>query len=288
MLKVYVKAPGHLSRAMFRVAEALRAYAPTHITVVDRVQDADVQVLHVIGSDALTYVSRAPGYAVIQYCFSRLDGGLENWQRLWARSSLTWSYYDLPVALGTRFYRSPLGVDGVFGSTTRSATQPRDYVMTSGYVTGPGAEAIEEVAHAAHAVGLRTVHIGPVPVGLTRPLPSSWTNRFNISDAQLAELYAGARWVSGLRHVEGFELPAAEGLLCGTRPVLFDREDMRAWYTSHGEFIAEPHDRAEIQTQLEAVFARVPGSVTQEEHALLCEQFNWSRIATEFWKRMTA
>ena len=69
-----------------------------------------------------------------------------------------------------------------------------------------------------------------------------------------------------LRRIEGFELPAAEGLLCGARPILFANSSGYDWYKPWGVFIEET-DRAGVIDQLEAIFRRGAQLVTSEERA---------------------
>lgn len=274
-----------MSRAMHRVAVALRRYAPDNIQTVDKPEKADLQVLHVIGADAIEYRSRAPKTATIQYCYRTAGPEHLGWPGFWSRNVAVWSYYNLQTLMPseTVFYHAPLGIDPLF------VEEPRDVkriigVVTTGYVTGAGAEAIEEVMWAAHECGLQIIHIGPKPVGLTRAVPPSWRSMHGITDTQLADIYRHAKWVSGLRHVEGFEMPAIEGLACGARPILFDRADMRQWYDGHAVFINELDDRAALVDQLKTVFQDCPSPVTLPERREVLRKFDWQTIASGFWR----
>lgn len=286
-MKIYVAPPSHLSRAMFRVAKALERYAPDWVQIVKQQRDADLVVLHVIGLDAQLWKPDTP-FAMIQYC----DGpqhpyfNPRSWQKMWNDAALVWSYYDLSPYISSlaKFFYAPMGLDQAF--IPEPILTDRKLVISSGYVNGPGAEAIEEIALAAHNVGLATVHIGPVPTNLTRTLPSSWKYLYDITDAQLASLYAHARWVSGLRFYEGFELPALEGLACGARPILFDRADMRQWYDGHGVFIPECAGISLIQ-HLITVFQNPPEPVSPQERAHIITRFSWRTIVNDFWKRLS-
>ena len=237
-MKVYVDPPKHMSQAMFRVARALKQYAPLDVRIVLDPKEADYQVLHVIGPDALLYRSEARATVAIQYCFisAGFEAHRDAWIDWWKQQRLVWSYYDLsPYVPWPRMYYAPMGIEPATFKLQRGS---RDVgAMTSGYVTGPGAEAIEEVGLAAAKHGMSILHLGPVPETRDKsPMvtPPGWMNLHGVSDHVLAEAYGRSRWVSGLRHVEGFELPALEGLACGARPVLFDRPEMRAWFKGHG------------------------------------------------------
>src|SRR6185295_19074765 len=84
-----------------------------------------------------------------------------------------------------------------------------------------------------------------------------------ITDRQLADVYSQCRFVSGLRRIEGFELPAVEGLLCGARPVLFDTPGYRWIYGDWAEYIRE-ESRESVIEQLVELFKRGARPVTAE------------------------
>lgn len=282
MIRVFLDPnPGQLvSRAMWRVSKALRRYVPRDVCVVDASQEADLHVLHVIGSYPKTAI-RSREYAVIQYCWK--TAGEHDWPAFWNAARLTWSYYSLP--LDQRFYHAPLGVDG---GVFRPNSSVRDVdVVTSGYVAGRGAEAIEEVAEAARWCRRQVLHVGPRDIqGMSSRSEDTWRNAQDITDEELARLYGSAWWVSGLRYVEGFELPAIEGAACGARPIVFDREDMRQWYDGLAEFVPELEDSHEVVDALIDVLSGSPRHVTATEREALLKRFSWEIIAEGFWSRL--
>lgn len=304
-LRVYTRPePSTLSRAMYRVADALERHAPASVEVVRDVRLADLQVLHVIGAGAdERWVKCESGeFVAIQYC---LDGASsasganvacrrDAYSPLWDRARAVWSYYDLAESLnGTPFLLAPLGVDPPFADTVHDETMrdeevgPRDIgVMTSGYVTGSGAEAIEEVTLAAQRVGLTQRHLGPREVqGMTRR-PEGWHAVTGIGDMGLAQLYRRTAWVSGLRHLEGFELPVIEGAVCGARPIVFDRPDMRRWYDGLARFVPESSGEALVEA-LVALFEKGPEPLSLEERREVARRFAWGPIVEKFWEVVT-
>jgi glycosyltransferase involved in cell wall biosynthesis len=252
------------------------------VEFVDDPQEADLELLHVIGPEALSHVTQAKRFAVIQYCTNR---SYDLWQSFWKDAEFVVSYYDLTGVIpeGTRFIRTPLGVDP---KVFHPMADIRDIaVFTTGYVTGPSAEAIEEVARAAESLHLPVAHLGPVPVGLTAPLNSRyWKSHLHISDTELCDLYARSKWVSGLRFIEGFELPVLEGLACGARPIVFDRSDMRHWYDGHAVFVPEVHGQ-ELITILTGLLRQPPPRVSADERQTIVERFSWSTVVRNFWER---
>ena len=282
MMKAYVAPPGHLSQAMFRVSRALARYAPSDVEIVTDPSQADFHVLHVVSRDAIEAIPNAE-YGVIQYCYQ--TAGIGDWLQLWDRSKTVWSYYDLHEVVPERvnFYHAPLGVDPEF---TRDANATKEIgILTSGYVTGHVAEAIEEVVDAAARLNMSVVHLGPPDIAGMARVPANWRNIFGVSDAVLADHYRQCQWVSGLRHVEGFELPVIEGLACGARPIVFDRPEMRYWYDGHAVFLPECAGPSLVNHLVE-VLAHGPDPVSSDERVWVTHRFDWQPIVEGFWERV--
>jgi len=262
---------------MHRVADALERYAPPEIEIVRKPELAALQVLHVIGTNSVEQ-QVAPHQAIIQYCYRTAGGDRAFWMKQWKQARAVWSYYALAFD-SPRFFHAPLGVDG---ELFRDSVRVRDIgILSSGYVSHPAAEAIEEVARAAALVGLTTAHVGPENV-IEHP-PEGWEAYSEIDDSTLVGLYGRARWVSGLRQVEGFELPVIEGLACGARPIVFDRPEMRMWYSGLASFVPQASGELLIEA-LTDVLREVPRSVSSKEREHVLEEFSWQSIVSRFWR----
>lgn len=289
-LKVFLNPVGLHSRAMTRVARALRRYAPPEVQVTDFVPEADLQIHHVIGADYLHGADENQPHAMIQYCWRSAGGNESFWEAAWKRAQLVWSYYDLTQQPGVHgdavnFYHAPLGVDPIFAAAQPDGLVRGIDVMTSGYVSAHCAEAIEEMAEAASLCGLRTLHLGPRNVEGMRRIPANWSAISGITDAELVNFLKRVKWVSGLRQVEGFELPAIEGLACGARPILFDRPEIRQWYDGFGVFVP-PCSGEELVHTLVDVLQGPRQEVGEAERRAVLDRFNWETIATGFWERL--
>lgn len=287
-MKVWLQPPAELSLAMHRVSRALGNHLPTGAELALNESDADFVLLHVIGFQDVPEVvakleARGQKFAIMQYCRGHLR---DEWEKVWSRAACVMSYYDLQPEGRFNFYHSPLGVDPVFVARGQSATESnlRNYsILTSGYVAGPGAEAIAEPVEAAHLAGYQeSVHLGPAPVGMT--VPSYMRLVHGIPDTELAEIYTTCHWVSGLRHVEGFELPAVEGLVCGARALVFDRAEMRQWYGEHAVYVPECSGQ-ELIDLLVPLFHAPPTLVTLSERRAVAARFDWKTIAAGLWER---
>lgn len=288
---VHLAPSGVYSRAMVRIANALTHYAPSHVTITKRPDDAHLRVLYVIAPDAIPFardiVARGQKIAVLQCC--RYLTEAVDWSELWQAADLVWSYYDLSAHAAHydfAFMYAPLGVDPTFvhmGQTVRSIRRNR--VVTTGYVSSPHAEAIEEVWEAANRAGVEAVHIGPSSVEGMSKYPHNWRAVHEITDEELAQLYLTSTWVAALRHTEGFELPAVEGLVCGARPLLFERPCYRSWYGVHGTYVLDRGGH-ELVDDLVSVFRHVPRYIDDAERLKIASEFSWEKIATEFWERV--
>lgn len=270
-----------LPRSVRRVADALERHSEVA---------PDVRVFHVTGR--LEHVTRdveehdGP-FALVQYVVrSSQKPSTRAWLPLWRAAECVWSYYDLPalceqdgLPADFRFYHAPLGIDDAF--RTSRGVKKQYVVATHGdYLTQSTRECViaacrtrDDARRPSH--GGRAAHLGG-------EFPTDRLVDFydDITDAELADVYSSSWYVSGLRRCEGFELPAAEGLACGARPILFDRPHYRQWYGDHAEYIEEA-PRPDVIDQLRAVFARrrpVPAS----ESAWAVDFFDWDRIIAGF------
>lgn len=292
-MRVYVTPGAGLSRAMDRVAYAMRRYAPPMISIVDHPTLADLVVLHTIGYpetvDTIKWLTaQGQRYAIIQYCLrTTQQPSTRQWAPLWSEADVVWSYYDLKAMCredetifeDVNFYISPLGADAsVFqqGYGARTFT-----ILTSGYVAET--EGVREAAEAVHRVGGKQFHLGP-----NLNLNGTQTQyALGISDVALAKAYQSSQFVAGLRRCEGFEMPAAEGLLCGARPIMFDRPHYRRWFDGFAEFIPEG-TVAEVTDSLEKLFRDGARPVTQAERMAASDYFSWESIVEGFWERVIA
>lgn len=294
-MRVYITPPRVESRSIGRIAAELQRYAPNTIEFVQDRDAADLVVLHVIGRRdhmlriAERCLARGQAYVVNQYCLrSTQRPHTADWVELWSHARCVWSYYNLPEWVRDdqiaftfpNFYHSPLGADASVFVARKPDPVPFVVGMT-GYT--PGIECLHEVVDAAAAVEGRVFHLG-TPLSFGADVTTSVTN---LTDRELAQWYAKCRYVSALRRIEGFELPAVEALLSGTRPILFDRSHYRQWFAPFAVFIPE-RERALVTQDVQAVLQTEPRPMTSEERDAIAVRFNWRTICTEYWKRCNA
>lgn len=272
------------SRAMHRVSSALREFAPRGVSFVVSPAEADLQVLHAIAMNARPDPD-CKRYAVVQYCTT--NASEQNAQELWSPASTVWSYYMLWLrypGVQAKHYHAPLGVDRNIFSVRATRGRERA-VLTSGYVNGPGAEAILPLMKAALSLGFKVYHLGPKVVqGMAAFMHPLKTHFESISDDQLARLYSHVQYVGAMRYIEGFELPAIEGLACGARPIVFDQPATRRWFSEFADFVDESLPQDELEEALRQVLLQ-PLQPVEHVDKLLDERFNWKKIVEGFWER---
>jgi glycosyltransferase involved in cell wall biosynthesis len=142
-------------------------------------------------------------------------------------------------------------------------------------------ESVRECALAVQAVGGRVLHVGPE---MDRP----WVDCVqDVSDLELAAYYRGSAYVSGLRRIEGFELPAAEGLVCGARPICFYKAHYKDWYGDWAEYVDEG-PRPMVQDELTRLLSGPYRHVTDAERQAACARFDWAKLVPTFYGRMVS
>jgi hypothetical protein len=296
-VKVYAECHPQYSQGIHRIVRALKAHAPDAVTFVDRLEDADLRVLHVIGWGSIPWsnpvypdhVDPVPGmpYAVAQYCVrTSEDPRGDVWRgHVWAGSRLTWSYYDLatydvahPGPDGWAHYKTALGVDAdVFRQ--RGPVRKRFHIGTSGYVAET--EGVPECYRAIRRLpDGEMFHLGPRVID-----GEGITYATGIPDDVLASLWSLCLHVAGLRRIEGFELPAAEGLLCGARPIMFDAPHYRDWFGDMAEYVPEVEPAA-VEDAIAGILTRPYRAVTDAEVSHARTIFNWPAIVRGFWERL--
>ena len=93
------------------------------------------------------------------------------------------------------------------------------------------------------------------------------------------------RYVAVLRKHEGFEIPGAEALFCGTRPLVFDLPSYR-WYRGHATFLNHSLSGKDHQEELVRALKKEPEVVSVEEMEVLHQTFAWQVIVPRMFDRI--
>lgn len=291
-MKIYLELPQE-SRGIARVRDNLIKYLPPGATVVKDRKQADLIIFHVIGRHDMvgkqveSAISRGQRYAMIQYCLrSTMQPHTKEWIGMWSGAECVWSYYDLNELrkedggqMSDNFYHAPLGIDPAFANfkpDDHSISRSDLILATSqGYLVESARECV-----------LATQYVHDSMIYLGRELNKEGVSCFDgVDDKELASLYSYCKYVSGLRRIEGFELPVIEGLSCGARPIVFDQPHYRKWFKDFAVFIPE-NDRESTIYSLIDVFMGKYKPVTQDEVDHARQVFNWQTIITNFYNKL--
>lgn len=278
--------------AINRVATALKKYAPSSLTFVESEEDADLVIIYAHGLRrgvwwrASRLLKSHKKYAVVQLSLRiTANPKTEDWLKIWENAQMVWSYFDLPKlckadgnSANFNFYQAPLGVDS---DVFKEVDLKRKYIAAV-VSKGWSKESLGDVTTAARAVGRKVLNIGTqkeLGEGI------DYTGLIINDDATLSRYYSQCQYVSGLRRIEGFEMPVIEGLLCGARPICFDLDCYRMWFEGLSEFIPE-NGSGKIIPSLIELFKKKPRPVTDKEKKVVIHKFDWSKIARGFWKKI--
>lgn len=285
-MNVYLEPQAWMSRGIKRVRDALSIYRPEGVMIVDSREKSDLEIIHTVGWGSLPENFGDRRYAIIQYCAKTTeDPDPQRWLlEVWSGADVVWSYYQLDEyvkhlarADDLNLYHAPLGVDGsIFrpiGEGRRSFK-----IGTSGYIAET--ESVGECARAADKISGATAHLGP-DLGL----PGRISYNEGLSDDGVARLWSSCERVAALRRVEGFELPAIEGLACGARPVAFDAPHYTRWFGEHADYVPEV-SADDLVPLLAELFAKPPRPVSEAERKAVLERFDWKMLAQGFWERV--
>lgn len=263
----------HLSRSIKRVVKAIRDYAPEGVVFVSDPNEADIQIVHLVGKGELAQI-KAKHVVLWQYCWQTSD--VPDWRALWRRCDIVVSYLDLPAG---NLLRLPLGVDPeVFYPDLEGLDGARYGLIGIGYVAET--EALREGYEACQSLGLLFAHVG---------CDFSWGGVYrhfeNISDDLLRSLYNRSRFALATRRVEGFELPALEAAACGTRPICFDTPGYRRWFNDFALFI--PEDDRVRDSLLSILLSQSKASrLTSEERKSVVSRYGWETVMRRFWSEV--
>jgi len=274
---------GYTSHGVSRVALNLAKYLPDEVTIATDPDTADLVVMHVNGrhnhrvDQARRVIESGRKYAVIQYALeSTRNPRPTDWLDLWGQAELVWSYYDLREYI-PNMYLAPLGADSTKFYVDNSIG--KDYICGTLGNDFPK-ECYGEVRLAAFLAGERLVHVGDMIVK-----DPNCDNVSNISDDDLRSIYNRCDYFSALRRVDGFELVAAEAILCGSVPIMFDAPRFRMWFEDLAIFVPEMPP-AFLVKDLRRIFNADPIPATPDKVAIARSRFDWEIIVDGFWNRI--
>ena len=294
-MKVYIK-QNLGSFAVDRITQAIKDHTPDSIEFVEDKNKADLIFLYVNGriehlkKEVEQIKKQGKKYLIVQLAIrSTKNPNTNDWIKIWQEAGLVWTYYDLfklcredNIKPNFNFYHSPLGLDQTFIDYSKNLDLnklKKEYAIVSsglGYLT----ESARECILASEEVNKKIYHVGPKITERQSVISS-----MGAKDWELCINYSKSEYVSGLRRLEGFELPVIEGLVCGARPIVFDRPDNHKWFEKYAIFIPETN-REKIKDDLVRIFKGELKRPTREEIDMAISDFNWQKIITGLWQKI--
>lgn len=252
--------------AIKRISSAIKRYSPLGIEFVDTEDEAELVIVYAFGQRRAVWyrvdklMKMGKKYAVVQLALkSTRNPNSDDWLKIWNHSIGVWSYLDLPID----YYKAPLGVDTqIF----------KDYGKDRVYLIAHGTNRDESVNEIREA----SIAVKGVPFGI---------GLGGLSDQDLSMFYSKCKYVSGLRRIEGFEMPVIEGLMCGARPICYDKPHYRQWFGEIPIYIPEGSHNQVINC-LKLIFQGTVRPVSDYEKEVISQKFNWETIIKGFWKEI--
>ena len=284
--KIFFPLDPNWGLVMQRITLDIQRFAPPEFEFVDSHEKADIVFWHVIGPRK---IPNDKPYVMLFHCFGR-DRGETALNTLWNPSFknalMVYGYYPLHKFLKEEdmkeinYVRRPWGVDPEL--FYKEPSIPKKFTcLATGYVSKT--ESILELYRACEKVGGKLLHIGgPIEdeVGILNPM--YYQRVHNITDHQMREAYNSCKWTSALRRIEGYELPALEGFLCGSQPICFDIPDFyKHWFGDFATFV--PHSSEETVTNELAKLFQTDPLISDKKVKEVTDKFNVEKLSMEFW-----
>ncbi len=262
--------------AFKRISEALRAHAPDWVEWTNY-DDADIMIVHVVGAGELEMCSKPKPKVIIQQCYFTAGAPDIDYIQYWEKALLTVSFHDLTKYTDRKFsfLALPWGADpDVFTLTNKGHRSIK--VLATGHVADTEGidklhEAVQQTGHVLYQTGSH--------FGWPR---KNYTNLPFMDDKDFSEILNATQYVSALRFIEGFELMAIEGLMCGARPIV-PNDPTYDWYREHAVTIDRNGD---ITSQLVNILKNEPTPVTEEERKMIVDRFSWNRIISDLFNKI--
>jgi len=284
-MKIFVET-FRFDHAMYRIRDAIKKHLPRDYKYVKTKEEADLVVVIAYGHKSVIrkyiewLLAHKKKYILLQLNLKITnDPTASGWMPLWQSAEYVWSYFDLlkiceeeEVEPLFKFYHSPLGVDG---NVFKEVPSKRIYkIASSGNGRGWSKECKNQIIKATEGTDWKIFNLG-LGENTDKIIYSN-----DMPDEKLVKFYSQCEFVSGLRKVEGFELPIIEGILCGARPICFDTPNFRQWFDGIAEFIPEDNNTSE---HLRKLFEKGARPVEQVEKDYVRAKFDWQMILRLLW-----
>ncbi len=263
--------------AFKRISYALHKFAPDWVEWSDY-DNADIMIVHVVGGGEIEPCERPKPKVIIQHCYFTASAHEIDYTKFWEKALLAVSFHDLRKYTDKNipYYGMPWGADPtVFVQTNKGHRSIK--VLATGYIAETEAidkvhEAVERTGHVLYQTGN---HFG-------WPRKNYIHIPFLDDDRDFVDILNASQYVSALRFIEGFELMAIEGLMCGARPIV-PNDPTYDWYREHAMTIDRNGD---VVGQLANILKDEPNPISAEEHKQVVDKFSWQRLIPDFYEEL--
>lgn len=264
-------------KAFKRISDAFHKYSPSWIEWVQREEDCNVLLVHVVGGEEAIILEKVIPKIIIQHCYFSAEYERYDWPKYWEQAILTVSFHNLPEYTERKFsfYGMPWGAE--VEQFFRIPSIEKDIsIFSTGHVAET--ECIDKVFEACKTLKTIMFHTGH---------NFNWNTQYYkhleyIDNVPFNYLLNRCKYVSALRLVEGFELTAIEGLFCEARPII-PNESTYNWYRNYAYTIDTSKD---IVEQLMVILNTSPKPILEEEKKEIISTFSWKTIMEGFYKEL--
>ena len=168
----------------------------------------------------------------------------------------------------------------------------RRYVIhTHGYDISEASQVVNVVCQ---QIGRKQCHIGADFDSLNKQANGIMTKDSidifsNLVDSDMRKYYNLSEYVSGLRWMEGFEMPIVEGAMCGCTPITYDLPCYKRWFSDFAIFIPfwEQYNKVVTDEKLvNSILNAITNSkkITREQIDFVRTTYSWDKIMPQIWK----
>jgi hypothetical protein len=195
-----------------KIRKAFRDYAPIWVEWVDRMEDSDIQIVHIVGLGEVEVALKAKNLVLFQECYK--TAGNYAWDTLWETSLLTVSFYDLPKETDKKFnfLYLPFGYDPNIYYNFNDYSRA-NLVFATGHIAET--EHLDKIYRACKRAKYLFIHTGE-----DFKFGELYLHLEYMSEVDFRNLLNQVSYVFGLRAVEGFEVAVLEGIACGATGVV--------------------------------------------------------------------
>lgn len=271
MLKIYEHQNPKWGIIFKKIAKYLREYKPSYVTFVDKPEQADIQIVHLVGYGEVDIVYNMPNPVVWLHAYESCKN--INWLEIFDKVLLGmgWVNFRHP-----KFFRIPLGYDEKIFYPITDFQSRKLFAFVTGHVIET--ECIDMVHEACVRTGFTLLHTGEDFSSLFKV---NYIHLNYMPENVFAQVLNQCRVVFGLRKVEGFEQAVLEGIACGANGVVPSAPSYN-WYDNLCFRV-----NLEVQNPLDKLCEILEFSKESRFTPLTSlENFTWETVITQIYDKI--